>query len=190
MEEAYSVQQTSDGGFVIAGKSRSHDGDLDINFGLGDCWILKLDSTGSIQWSKIYGGSDWDYAYDIKQTTDGGFIVVGASASDDNCVSGNHGYNDYWVLRLDNNGDTLWTKCYGGSKDDYAYAVEQTVDGGFIVSGYSYSTDGDVSGNHGGSDLWILRLDANGNILWSKCYGGSSSEYAYGIQQTADGDHY
>ncbi|MCD6366423.1 MAG: T9SS type A sorting domain-containing protein [Bacteroidales bacterium] len=185
-DRAWAIQQTTDGGFVVAGYSQSTDGDVSGNHGSSDFWILRLDAAGDTLWTKCYGGSSWDEALAIQQTTDSGFIVACSSTSTDGDVSGNHGGKDYWVLRLDATGDTLWTKCYGGSDDDYVESIQQTTDSGFVVAGYSQSTDGDVSGNHGYEDSWILRLDAAGNILWTKCYGGSGWDEANAIQQTTD----
>ncbi|MCD6594166.1 hypothetical protein J7L68_00615, partial [bacterium] len=108
----------------------------------------------TIQWQRSLGGSDLDYAYSLQQTTDGGFIVAGGSASNDSDVSGNHGSSDYWVVKLNSVGEIVWQRTLGGSSDDCATSLQQTTDGGFIVAGGSASNDGDVSGNHGSSDYW------------------------------------
>jgi len=188
---AYSVQQTSDGGYIVAGYTQSNDGDVSGNHGeLGyDYWIVKLDSNGNIEWKKTLGGSDYDKAYSIQQTNDGGYIVVGHTWSNDGDVSGNHGGEDYWVVKLDSNGYIEWQKALGGSNYDNAYSIQQTNDGGYIVAGWASSTDGDVSGNHGGLDYWIVKLDAYGNIIWQKCLGGSERDWAESIQQTKDGGY-
>ena len=188
-DEANAIQQTTDGGFIVAGHSRSDDGDVWGNHSNGDYdyWILRLDATGDTVWTKCYGGSRNDWAYDIRQTSDGGFIVAGYASSTDGDVGGNHGDSDFWILRLNAAGDILWTKCYGGSMWDYATAIQQTSDSGFIVAGATYSADGDVWGNHGTYDYWILRLDAAGDTLWTRCYGGYNDDEANAIQQTTDG---
>jgi len=187
-DEARAIQQTSDGGYIVAGYSKSTDGDVSGNHGDSDFWILRLDADGDTLWSKCYGGSGDDEASAIQQTSDGGFIVAGYSSSTDGDVWGNHGdEEDYWILRLDTDGDTLWTRCYGGSNWDEAYAILQTTDGGYIVAGGAGSTDGDVSGNHGNEDIWILRLTSTGDTLWTRCYGGSSWDEATAIRQTTDG---
>jgi len=118
---------------------------------------------------KSLGGSSYDNAYSIQQTSDGGYIVAGFSNSNDGNVTGNHGSNDYWVVKLDTTGNILWQKSLGGSNDDYAYSIQQTSDDGYIVAGFSYSNDGNVTGNHGKHDYWVVKLDATGNILWQKC---------------------
>ncbi|MFA5620118.1 MAG: T9SS type A sorting domain-containing protein [Weeksellaceae bacterium] len=104
------------------------------------------------------GGSGFDWATSIQQTTDGGYIVAGYSDSNDGDVTGNHGWLDYWVVKLDSTGNIQWQKSLGGSNNDFAYSIQQTTDGGYVVAGYSDSNDGDVSGNHGNSDYWIVKL--------------------------------
>lgn len=183
-----SILETSDEGFMVAGFSASSDGDVTGNHGLEDCWIVKLDSSGNINWQKSLGGSENDEARSI-QTADGGFIVGGYSNSNDGDVSGHHGstfYSDYWVVKLDSTGNILWQKSLGGSNNDQARSVQPTADGGYIVAGFSESSDGDVSGNHGIQDYWIVKLDSTGNISWEKWLGGSNWDEAYSIQQLSD----
>jgi hypothetical protein len=188
-EYASSIQQTTDGGYVAAGYTRSNDGDVSGNHGDWDYWVVKLDSSGNIQWQKCLGGTSWDEAYSIQQTTDGGYVVTGYTTSNDGDVSGNHGGEDYWVVKLDSSGNIQWQKCLGGTGDDRANSIQQTTDGGYVVAGYTYSNDGDVSGNHGGRDFWVVKLDASGNIQWQKCLGGTNWDEAYSIHQTTDGGY-
>lgn len=188
-ESANAVQQTSDGGYIVAGNSMSNDGDVTGNHGGGDYWIVKLNPAGGIQWQKTLGGSNVDDAQSIRQTTDGGYIIAGSSNSGDGDISGNHGNYDYWIVKLDSNGNLQWQKSLGGSSMDMAQSIQQTSEGGYIVAGSSSSNDGDVSGNHGGGDYWIVKLDINGNIQWQKSLGGSSSEQVNSVQQTFDGGY-
>jgi hypothetical protein len=183
---ANSIQQTSDGGFIVAGETRSNDGDVSGNHGKSDAWVVKLNSLGDILWQKCLGGTGNDYAKSIQQTSDGGFILAGETNSNNGDVSGNNGYNDAWVVKLNSSGDILWQKCLGGTYDDYARSIQQTSDGGFIVTGYTFSNDGDVSGNHGFGDAWVVKLNSSGDIIWKKCLGGTNEDYAYSIQQTSD----
>jgi hypothetical protein len=166
---AYSIQQTTDGGFVLAGFSFSNDGDVSGNHGGFDYWIAKLDAFGNIQWQKCLGGSYNDLATTIQQTTDGGFVVAGYTQSNDGDVSGNHYDNyvtdDYWIVKLDVSGNIQWQKCLGGSYTDRAYSIQQTADGGFVVAGFSLSYNGDVSGDHGQEDYWVVKLGSFNSVI-------------------------
>ncbi|HZV13251.1 MAG TPA: hypothetical protein VFA55_08550, partial [Candidatus Kapabacteria bacterium] len=183
---------TSDGGYIVAGVSNSKDdGDVTGHHGgnnnIPDYWIVKIDSIGKIQWEKSLGGSDFDMAQKILQTADGGYIVVGYSQSIDGDVTGNHGGKDYWIIKLDANGNIQWEKSYGGTGDDWAISISLTNDGGYVVAGESNSNDGDVTGNHGGSnDCWIIKLDSVGTLQWQKCYGGTGGDVAVSISPTSD----
>ena len=187
---AYSICQAIDGGYVVAGYTGSNDSDVTVNHGNLDYWILKLNNTGSIEWQKSLGGTDKDFPYSIQQTADGGYIVAGQSISDDIDITGNHGQEDYWIVKLNSTGSIQWQKSLGGSNNDYAYSIIQTMSGGFIVAGTIKSTDGDISFHHGTIaiqyDYWIVNLDSLGTILWEKSLGGSSNDLAQCIIQTAD----
>jgi len=186
-DEAYSIQQTSDGGFIVAGETMSNSGNVSGNHGSYDAWVVKLNNSGDIEWQNCLGGTDDDYAYSIQQTIDSGFIVAGYTWSNDGDVSGNHGGGDAWVVKLNSSGTILWQKCLGGTDYDMANSIQQTSDGGFIVAGRTHSNDGDVSGNHEGGDYWVVKLNSSGTILWQKCLGGTDYDDAYSIQQTNDG---
>ncbi|WP_278379051.1 T9SS type A sorting domain-containing protein [Chryseobacterium arthrosphaerae] len=188
-DQANSVQQTSDGGYIIAGGSTSSDGDVTANQGYYDCWIVKLDASGAIQWQKSLGGNYDDNVNSIQQTSDGGYIMAGESSSTNGDVTGNHGNSDYWIVKLNAAGNIEWQKSLGGSNQDKANSIQQTFDGGYIVAGESHSNDGDVTGNHGYSDYWIVKLDASGNLQWQKSLGGTSYDRAESIQQTSDGGY-
>ncbi len=188
-DDAYSIQLTADGGYIVAGYSMSNDGDVSGNHGNGDFWVVKLDSLGNIQWQKCLGGSNGDWALSIRQTTDGGYIVAGYTLSNDGDVSGNHGSGDFWAVKLDSLGNIQWRKCLGGTNFDCANSIQQTADRGYIVAGYTYSNDGDVSGNHGNGDFWVVKLDRLENIQWQRCLGGSNDDWAFDIRQTSDGGY-
>ncbi|HRI20070.1 MAG TPA: T9SS type A sorting domain-containing protein [Panacibacter sp.] len=190
-DNAFSIQQTSDGGYIVAGSSASHDSDVVSNHGSWDVWILKLDPAGNIEWKKSLGGSGVDEAASVQQTADGGYIVAGSTSSYDGDVTGNHATDKYdcWIIKLSGTGDIEWQKNFGGNGDDEASDVQQTTDGGYIVAGHAYSIDGDVTGNHGESDYWVLKLSSNGNIEWQKTLGGSGYDWGYSIRQTVDGGY-
>jgi hypothetical protein len=188
-EQAECVKQTSDGGYVVAGYTRSNDGDVIGNNGEFDYWIIKISASSDVEWKKTYGGTNSEYARSIYQTTDGGYIIAGISDSNDGDVSGGHGGNDYWILKLSTLGDIEWQKSFGGSNNDVANIVKQTTDGGYIIGGFTNSIDQDVIGNHGGNDYWIIKLSSNGNVEWKKTFGGTNDEFVLNMAQSADGGY-
>lgn len=185
-DNAYLVQQTTDAGFMVAGVTASYDGDISGKYDAEDIWIIKLNAAGNIEWQKTLGGNGYDYTFSAEQTTDGGYIVAGISTSNDGDVTGNHGSEDAWVVKLDASGNREWQHAYGGTNHDGLMAIQQSGDGGYIAAGYTFSHDGDVSGNHGGADCWVIRMDEEGYLLWQKSLGGSLQERAYSVQATSD----
>jgi hypothetical protein len=163
------IRQTSDGGYIIGA-------DTDA-FGAGgwDMWILKLDGAGDVQWQKVYGGPGDDWGYSVVETADGGYVADGLSSSF------GMGSWDLWVVRLDSAGSVLWQKTYGGPGFDYLISIQQTTDGGFVAAGHTQSF------GSGQSDLWALRLDADGNILWQKTYGGTRDDRFNCAEPARDG---
>jgi hypothetical protein len=182
-DNTFSIKQTYDGGYIIGGNTGSNDGDIHGYDGNGDAWIVRLNSTGDTNWTKCYGGSGSDGVYSIIETFDLGYVFAGQTDSKDGDVHGCSLGVDFWVVKLDYFGDTIWTKCYGGIGHERAYSIKQTVDSGFIVAGSIYSQ---INQNF---DCWIIKLDKSGDTLWTKIYGGSKDEEAYSIQQTSDGGY-
>lgn len=189
-EAVYSARQTADDGYICAGYAKSTDGDVVGNHSSNyDVWVIKLDNAGTVEWKKCYGGSEWDEARCIRQTSDGGYIISGLTRSIDGDVTGYHGGNDVydaWLLKINAAGVIEWQKCYGGTGWDEAWSVQQTMDGGYVATGNSESTNGDVTGNHGSFDIWVVKLNPLGNIEWQNCYGGSSYDVGYVVKQTSD----
>ncbi len=185
----FSIAQTADSGFVVAGSSTSANGNVTLNHGSTDYWIIKINAAGILQWQKSYGGSSVDIACDIHQTSDLGFIIGGYTISNDGDVTGNHGFEDYWIVKLNSSGNLQWQKTFGGSMDERAYAVQQTADGGYVAGGYTMSTDGDITGNHGDYDYWVIKLNSSGALQWQKTLGGTSMDQNRTVQQTADGGY-
>ncbi|OHB90345.1 MAG: hypothetical protein A3D89_04325 [Planctomycetes bacterium RIFCSPHIGHO2_02_FULL_52_58] len=173
-ERADSIQQTSDGGYVVAGKTRS--------FGAGkvDFWVLKLRPDGTVDWEKTYGGEDWDDARSIQQTRDGGYVVAGSTSS---FVTRGEETPDMWVLKLRSDGVIEWQKTYGGDNWDSVNSIQQTLDGGYIIAGETRSF-----GNENG-DFWVLKLRTDGTVEWQKTYGGDRGDRAYSVQQATDGGY-
>lgn len=249
-DRAYSMQQTTDGGYIIAGQSESNDGDVGGNNGRIDFWVVKIDGLGNLEWEKNYGGVGTDKASSIQETTDGGYIIAGSSSNtaadyphfwivkvdelgnvewdkryeytegissaysikqtkDGGYIVGgkshlqiwecywdyysyfyNCGYADQpansWILKLDDLGNVEWEKEYGGSHYEWAASIQQTADDGYIIANNSHSSDGDFDGNNGLIDIWIVKMDEIGNIIWEKNYGGSENDEVSSIIQTAD----
>ncbi|MBN1165893.1 MAG: PKD domain-containing protein [Methanospirillaceae archaeon] len=196
-DQATSVIETSDGGYVVAGFTTSDDGEV-TGFHHGDesyyadYWVVQLSGTGELIWEKCLGGSGDDHATSVIETSDGGYIVAGFTTSDDGDVSGFHKGEyptdgDYWVVKLSGNGELIWEKCLGGSGNDYAESIITTDDGGYILAGGTQSDDDDVTGNHGITDYWVVKISGTGELIWEKCFGGSDADVPYDIIQTGDG---
>ncbi|OJU47861.1 MAG: hypothetical protein BGN96_05740 [Bacteroidales bacterium 45-6] len=183
----YSIVQTSDGGYLLAGSTYSTDGDVTGNHGDRDIWLVKLDATGNISWKKTIGGTSDDKAFSIAPTSDGNYILSGQTFSSDGDVTGNHSSGDIWILKLTATGNIIWQKALGSSTNDWAWQTVTANDGGYIIAGTSSSNDGDVTGFHGDHDFWMVKLDATGNLIWQKSLGGSGYEEAYSLVATTDG---
>ena len=194
-EQVQSIQQTTDGGYILTGTTSSNNGDVNGNHGGQDAWVVKLTSLGAMEWQKCLGGSGIaigtgdDFGQSIQQTTDGGYILAGKTTSNNSDVSGNHGASDIWVVKLSSLGVIEWQKCLGGSGGEVGNSIQQTTDGGYILTGHTPSIDGNVSGNQGGVDVWVVKLTNLGIIQWQKCLGGTSGDYGYSIHQTTDGGY-
>ncbi len=181
--------QTNDGGYIVGGHASSEAGDVSANYGANDCWLAKTDSNGTIQWEQNYGGSDLDRMRALQLTADGGYVFCGFTNSSDVDVGGNNGGDDFWVVKVDANGQLLWEHNYGGSANETARAIRTTQDNGFIVVGNTVSTDGDVSTNNGQTDFWVIKLDANGLLEWENAFGGSNNETARSVWPASDGGY-
>jgi hypothetical protein len=186
-DQSVDIQLTNDGGFIVVGHTTSNDGDVSNNNGFFDFWIFKISNSGLLQWEKSFGGSNEETARSVKQTNDGDYIVVGSTKSDDGDISELKGIEDFWVIKLTENGDLIWEKTYGGTQIDRAWYVQLTSDNNYVVVGETYSDDGDVSINQGLSDVWIIKISENGELLWEKTIGGTAIDEARNIQETNDG---
>jgi len=188
----YGVTQTTDSGYAAVGQSYSTDGDLTgLNKGGSDAVIVKYDSGGNVLWNKNFGGSNPDCFMDVVATTDGGYIAVGVSGSNDGDLVGlNKGGTDAIIVKYDSGGNVLWTKNFGGTSNEQFEAVKATTDGGYIAVGTSLSTNGDLVGlNNGSSDAIIVKYDSNGIVQWKKNYGGSIADCFSAVQVAFDGGY-
>ncbi len=190
------VRETSDGGFLVGGSSISGiGGDKTVsNWGSWDFWVVKTDSNGNKLWDNRYGGLQDEFLTSVVATTDGGGLFGGYSKSvaGGDHSQGNVGSFDYWVIRVNSNGTKLWDKNFGGNFNDWLFCMSNYSDGGFILGGQSFSgVSGDKSEpNHdptpAGSDMWVIRIDANGNKIWDRTIGGNEVEDIGYIIETDD----
>ncbi len=189
-ESARDIVQTSDGGYMVLGETNSTDGGVIAGYGgTKDIWLLKLNATGNLVWQKRYGGSGLDIGNHLEITSDGGFLIAASSSSNDGNITGNHGtggFTDGVLMKLNASGAVQWTKCFGGSKNEELFDIE-IIDGKTYLAGFTNSVDGDIPPSQLNYDVWLLAIDANGNKIFSKIYGGSQNDVAYSMAKGADG---
>lgn len=187
-----SIVNTLDGGYAILGHTQSNDFDIadktDDSF---DFWVLKFSADDSLLWSKTFGGSEDDRGADLIATNDGGFALFGYSKSNDGDVTENNGDQDFWILKITVNGIISWQKTFGFSGADTGYAITQTNDNGFLLTGVLDVSASGGQGNktvqkHAGGDIWAIKLDASGNKQWQNYYGGSFTDTPFGLIKTND----
>jgi hypothetical protein len=169
-ERAFSIRQTSDGGYILTGTTTQYDSD-------GDVWLVKIGADGATTWYKHYGGSAADGGRTVRQTSDGGYIIAGSSASI------GAGGSDFCLFKTDASGNLLWQMPYGGARDEWCFCGEQTADGGYILAGPT------MSFGAGEVDYYLVKTDAQGNRLWERTFGGTGYDWCYSVQQTADGGY-
>jgi hypothetical protein len=165
------VQQTSDGGYIIAGTTYS------FGAGSSDVYLAKTNHSGDTIWTRTYGGANWDYGYSVQQSFDGGYIIAGWTASF------SVGFTDAYLVRTNSSGDTLWTRTYGGTGGDVGYSVQQTSDSGYVIAGYADSFDA----SH--LDAYLVKTNPSGDTVWTRTYGGSGGDHSYTVRQTSDGGY-
>ena len=201
----YSIRNTRDGGFILAGTSESQKGGkkLDSCRGKEDIWVIKLNAKGSEEWQKTIGGPGQDVVKAIVPTSGGGYIIGGSSSSPASLKilkgaddpygkwEDSRGGLDYWIIRLDDKGKVTWQRTLGGQYADILESIEPTSDGGFIVGGYSNSPSSTdkAQDNYGAGDYWVVKLDKDGATEWETIYGGEEDDHLYAIHQTKDGGY-
>jgi hypothetical protein len=194
-ESVSSITACSDGGFLLAGSTTSNDGDVSGLHGAvdfqSDFWILKVNSNGIIEWSKVLGGNNNDAVNSSVQLSDSSYIISGFTYSNDGDVNNNHGLWDFWVVKLAPNGNVIWKKTFGGSQSEKPGSSCVTDDGGIILVGYTNSSNGDVVGaSHGvAEDYWVIKINSLGSLVWQKRFGGQDIDISYGICKTVDGNY-
>lgn len=195
-ESAARITKTNDGGFLLSGYTTSNDGDISQNAGFQDYWIVKIDAGGAIVWEKTYGFSGSDQAFKAFQTSDGGYFITGYFDVSASGGAGNdanrgvlHGVGEYWGIKLHPDGSTQWRRYFGGSNNDRSYDALETADGGFLMTGTSESEDFDKTDYKGSYDYWAVRISANGDLLWTKSFGGDEIDNSYAAVKTQDGNY-
>ncbi len=186
---ALDIANSVDGdGYFVAGITCS--GNFDVTGAKGGCdiWVIKIDNSGNLVWEKIVGGTGQEWAYGVDATSDGGCVVGGQTLSNNQDFTGSQGGWDYAAAKLDANGNLEWSSRWGGTNVDQAYDIQQTANGEYIMCGRSRSSNGDVVGGNGNYDYWVLRIDANGNMLWQHPVGGTSNDYGEGLVEDDEGD--
>ncbi|MCK4456273.1 MAG: hypothetical protein KAW39_00880 [Thermoplasmata archaeon] len=168
LDDGYSVQQTSDWGYIIAGAT------MTLGGGLSDAWLIKTDSSGNEEWNRTFGGSERDYGMSVQQTSDNGYVIAGTAES---YGAGN---KDVWLIKTDSLGNEEWNRTFGGSEWELGLVVQQTSDDGYVV------TAGTRSYGEGNSDAWLIKTDSLGNEEWNKTFGGTEGDYGMSVQQTSD----
>ncbi|MBL0342845.1 MAG: T9SS type A sorting domain-containing protein [Bacteroidetes bacterium] len=187
---SYSLKHTNDGGYVLTGNSGAPGGMVITNYGSSDLAVVKLDSSLTLQWCKNYGGSAYDKGVSVINTSDNNYLVVGKTSSNDVYVNGNHGWADFWVVKLDSSGDFVWQKCLGGNaNENELFGVYETAEGNYLIAGLAGSTNGDITHPYDGVDFWIASLDTAGSVLWDKSLGGGKSESAGAFMLSSDGGY-
>jgi hypothetical protein len=177
-DSGWSVEQTSDGGYIIAGSTES--------FGIGnsDVYLIKTDANGDVgppnTWQRTYGGGDADAGHFVQQTSDGGYIIAGYTRS---FGAGGSNWGDIWLIKTDNQGNKQWDKTFGGTSDEFGRSVQQASDGGYIIAGHTESFGA------GSMDAWVIKTDDNGNKMWDLTFGGPNTDSARSVQQTSDGGY-
>lgn len=202
-DDAIDIVEANDGGYVILGFTNSIDGDITGKTNPDqDYWLLKLNQNGDKIWDKTYGGSQNDQATGLSKTNDGGYVISGYTSSFDGDVSENAGFQDYWIVKVDNQGIIQWEKSFGFIGQDQAYKVIPTTDGGYFASGTLQVGEGgsngegnDIvnedknlrTGQHSLGDFWGIKMDANGNKIWRRYFGGTQADLNKDVIETDDG---
>jgi len=194
LDYGISVIQTNDLGYLVTGvlDVTASDGEGNTSktsnkHAGGDYWALKLDATGTIEWSKYYGGLLTDTPEGVIQTEDNGYIIAGGTDSMDTDISSNIGSYDFWVVKISSTGALIWEKSYGGGEIDEARSIVKSGDGNFLIAGDTRSNDVDVSNNKGAADLWLIKISPTGELLWENTLGGTNFDVARDISATQDG---
>ena len=171
-DNGLSVISTNDAGFAITGMTRS------LGDSNGDVWLIKVNSNGEMEWERTYGGDDTEYGRTIQQTVDGGYIIIGQTESF------GLGYNDAYLIKTDSQGNEIWSQTFGGQGTDQGRQVVNTLDEGYLISGYT-----DSFGTLGGFNFWLVKANSLGELEWQRFYGEQGDDRGLSGIQTSDGGY-
>ncbi len=193
IDTGISILQTTDGGYFVTGildvsasGGQGNARSTTAQHAGGSYWALKLDQTGTIQWSKFYGGLLSDTPFDAIQTDDNGFIIIGASDSQDTDISNNKGSYDFWITKVTPTGALEWEKSFGSTEIDQARAIIKSGDGNYFIVGDTRGNNTDVTNNIGAADVWLIKISPSGELIWEKTYGGENFDVGRAIARTND----
>ncbi|MFK5972086.1 MAG: hypothetical protein QM485_02290 [Flavobacteriaceae bacterium] len=195
-DHSYDILETQDGGFFFVGflditlaraDGYNEKGNSLTRHGVGEFWGTKIDANGLIEWRKYYGGTNNDRAHAVVQSDDGGFVMAGFSESADFDISNSKGSYDFWVLKIDAKGTLLWERSLGGTGIEISQDIAKTNDGSYVITGNTFSDNADVSKNNGESDIWLIKIGDDGDLIWEKTYGGIHFDAAEGVSLSSDG---
>jgi hypothetical protein len=195
-DHSYDLVETPDGGIFFTGfldvTSSNGEGSTNKSSGLtrhgvGEFWGTKLDTSGNIEWRKFFGGTNNDRSFGVINANDGGYILAGASESDDFDISNPKGSYDFWVVKVDKNGNLEWERSFGGTGIDQGQDITKTADGNYVVVGNTFSADTQVTKNNGASDIWFIKISDSGELIWERTYGGSGFDAAHSVNLTSNG---
>ena len=191
-DTGYAITETNDNGFLLTGvldvSASGGQGNKSVQkHAGGDVWVIKLDESGNKQWQNYYGGTFTDTPFGVTKTNDNGFLICASSDSNDFNISNNKGQYDFWIFKIDANGTLFWEKNFGGSEIEEPRDICKTNDGNFMIVGDTRSNDKDVFKNNGAADLWVVKINTDGNLLWEKTFGGSSFDAGRAIFPSLNG---
>ena len=155
--------------------------------GVGEFWGTKVDASGTLQFRRYFGGSSNDRCYGVIDTADGGYLMAGASESTDFDISNNKGSYDFWVVKVNADRELEWQRSYGGSEIDMGFGFTETLDGNYLITGDTRSSDQDVSNLKGNADFWAVKINGSGDIIWENTFGGTQFDAARTVVQMSDG---
>ncbi len=195
-DHSYDILQTEDNGLFFTGfldiTSARADGNTEkgnslTRHGVGEFWGTKIDSKGNLEWRGYYGGTNNDRSHAVVRSDDGGFVMSGFTESNDFDIDNSRGSYDFWVVKIDNTGNLAWEKSFGGTGIERAQDIAKTNDGGFVITGSTFSNDVDISKNNGESDIWLIKIDPVGNLVWETTFGGTQFDAAQSVSPSKDG---